>query len=115
MKNKLLKIFSISIITIFMMCTVVMANQYIPSSISPTLNGNAHNNVNRAAATFIGSLKWIGYAIGIGMIIYVGIKYILAAADEKASLKGMLVKVVIGGLIIVFSTAIVDAVLSLVS
>ena len=58
---------------------------------------------------------WIGYACAIGMVVFIGIKYIIASADEKASLKGMLVKVIIGSLIIVGSLMITNAVISLMS
>ena len=58
---------------------------------------------------------WIGYACAIGMIVFIGIKYIMASADEKANLKGMLVKVVIGSIIIVGSLTITNAVISLMS
>ena len=49
------------------------------------------------------------------MIVFIGIKYIMASADEKANLKGMLVKVVIGSIIIVGSLTITNAVISLMS
>lgn len=58
-------------------------------------------------------MMWIGYACAIGMIVFIGIKYIMASADEKANLKGMLVKVVIGSIIIVGSLTITNAVISL--
>lgn len=60
-------------------------------------------------------MMWIGYACAIGMIVFIGIKYIMASADEKANLKGMLVKVVIGSIIIVGSLTITNAVISLMS
>ena len=49
------------------------------------------------------------------MRMFIGIKYILASADEKASLKGMLVKVVIGSFIVVLSLQITNAVISIMS
>ena len=60
-------------------------------------------------------MMWIGYACAIGMIVFIGIKYIMASADEKANLKGMLVKVVIGSIIIVGSLTITNVVISLMS
>lgn len=60
-------------------------------------------------------MMWIGYACAIGMIVFIGIRYIMASADEKANLKGMFVKVVIGSIIIVGSLTITNAVISLMS
>ena len=81
-------------------------------SVGPELPPSA-SRARSAANSLIGALKWIGYAIAVGMIAFVGIKYIMSAADEKASMKGLLVKVVIGALIIVFANMIVNAVISL--
>ena len=58
---------------------------------------------------------WVGYACAIGMVVFIDIKYILASADEKASLKGMLVKVVIGSFIVVLSLQITNAVIYIMS
>ena len=43
----------------------------------------------------LGNIQWIGYAIAIGMLIYIGIKYTMASASEKADLKGYMIKFVI--------------------
>lgn len=104
----------IALMLIFATFSFVNATGFIPTDIKPNLpDGNT--GVQTSAAKIIGSLMWVGFAIGIGMIIYIGIKYIIASADERASMKGMLVKVVIGGIIIAASTSIVNAVMNLAS
>lgn len=50
--------------------------------------------------TILGAIQWIGYAIAIGMLIYIGIKYVGAAANEKAELKKASINYVIGAIII---------------
>ena len=45
-------------------------------------------------------MQWIGYAIAIGMLVFVGIKYVMASANEKADLKNSLIKYVIGAVLI---------------
>ena len=47
-------------------------------------------------------VMWFGYAIAFGCLIFFGIKYMLSGADEKASLKGMLPKYLIGLVAILF-------------
>lgn len=88
----------------------ILATSYIPSANPSKANVNDFKTI---AASVIGTLKWCGYAVAIGMLIYVGIKYTMAAADDKASMKGILVKVVIGSLIIAGSATIVDFILSI--
>lgn len=105
-----MKKYVLFLILIFTITSVSFATGYLPE-VGPELTGD--EGFQEKAGTIVGSMKWIGYAIAIGMLIYVGIKYTISAADEKASMKGVLVKVVIGSLIIAGSTMIVDFVLSL--
>lgn len=53
------------------------------------------------ASNIIGYIQWIGYAIAVGMLVYIGIKYVMASANEKADLKNSLIKYVIGAVLIV--------------
>lgn len=113
-KNKLLKliIFSVILVLSFSLISYTFATSLIPENVGPDISkiGNEPKNM---ANIFIGVLKWIGYVIAIGMVIFIGIKYTMAAADEKANMKGVLVKVVIGALIIVFANVIVNLVLGI--
>ena len=45
---------------------------------------------------------WFAYALALGSLIFFGIKYMLSGADEKANLKGMLPKYLIGIVAILF-------------
>lgn len=116
MKKNILRIIFLVCIVIWSTSIITMADTNIPSGIGPSLPSNDYSQtVKGATVKIIGTLMWIGYSIGIGMIIYVGIKYVMASADEKASLKGMFVKIVIGALIIVSATTITNIALSLFS
>lgn len=111
MNNKLLKIMSISVMLVLVFNVVSFAKDLIiPEGIGPNISASQPKQI---ASNLIGALKWIGYVIAIGMIIYVGIKYTMAAADEKANMKGVLVKVVIGALIIFLANTIVNIAISL--
>lgn len=109
-KNMLKKI----LLIVMMLCSVPLltyANAYIPDKIDPGLPVGTEN-INNMTLRIIGSLMWIGYAIALGTIIYVGIKYVMASADEKASLKGLFTKIIIGTLIIVSAVTITNIVLN---
>ncbi len=54
----------------------------------------------------LGFISIIGYAVAVGMIMYVGIRYILAAANEKADLKDSSIRLLIGALMITGASAI---------
>ena len=57
---------------------------------------------------FLGYFTWFGYAIAIGMLIYIGIKYTMAAAEERANTKKVLVRYVIGAILISGASAILS-------
>lgn len=116
MKKILLKMVSVSLIMLFLFSLLCnsLASDVIRSDLTPALPGGS-KELESATSKVIGAMMWIGYACAIGMVVFIGIKYIIASADEKASLKGMLVKVIIGSLIIVGSLMITNAVISLMS
>lgn len=116
MNKKVNKVIS----TIFAMMLILVipcisfATDDVIRDVDPTLPGGSEQ-LATTTEKVIGTMMWIGYACAIGMVVFIGIKYILASADEKASLKGMLVKVIIGSLIIVLSLQITNLVISIFS
>lgn len=111
MKNKLwMMIFSIIIIVAS--GSVVLGLDILPT-VGPGLpaisgdSGEGGGPANLLVQNFAGAMSWIGYAIAVGMTVFIGIKYVVASADEKASMKGMMVKVVIGSAIIAASSTLV--------
>ena len=65
-------------------------------SATDTISGVASGTVNKV----LGAIQWIGYAIAVGMLLYIGIKYVMASANEKADLKNSLVRYLIGAILI---------------
>ncbi len=115
MNKKILKIFSLALVmlVLFSLTCNSFATEFI-SKAEPALPGDG-GPVENITSNIIGAMMWVGYACAIGMVVFIGIKYILASADEKATLKGMLVKVVIGSFIVVLSLQITNAVISIMS
>ena len=113
-KNILQKmlIFAILIFSILNM-TSLYATNYIPSDISPSIIGGYASKVQDFGANAIGIMIWVGYAVSLGMLLFIGIKYVMASADERASLKGMLVKLFIGACIIFMSSVLVNVAISI--
>lgn len=87
-------------------------NTSIIPDVGPILSGNGSTEAKELLNKVVGFLRWMGYAVAIGMVMFVGIKYMISSADERASMKGLLVKVVIGALIIIFANVIVNIVIS---
>ena len=52
--------------------------------------------IKNIASSLLNVLMWIAYAFILGAILFVGIKYMLSTANEKANIKGILPKLIIG-------------------
>lgn len=90
------------------MASVALANNPV-GSFNATLGvGEAENGVR----VILGAIQWIGYAFAIGMLIYIGIKYTMSAANEKADLKKGLINYVIGAVLIATTATICGWIIS---
>ena len=75
------------------------------AGISPEM-GQAKTAFGDIANNLTGLVQFVGYAIAIGILIYLGIKYVSAPANEKADVKASSVKYVIGAIIIVAAVSL---------
>ncbi len=53
----------------------------------PETSGGVADNFRTASNTIIGVVQVVGTAVAIVMLIWLGIKYVIAAPDEKANIK----------------------------
>lgn len=104
--KKFMSIF-MTVAMLFAMCSVASAISNFTVTVSAPGSGQAFAN------KILGFVQWVGYAIAIGMLIYVGIKYVMASANEKADLKNSLIKYVIGAVLIAGATTIAGWVFSI--
>ena len=73
----------------------------------PSINdGPASSHFGTTASVVLGLVRFIGYALAIGMLIYLGIKYVTSSANEKADLKKGSINYVIGAIIIAAATTL---------
>ena len=79
---------------------VFASNGGIEDILKGSFNPSAPSGMDTTVAGILGTLQYIGYAIAIGMLIYIGIKYTMAAADAKADMKSAVIRYVIGAILI---------------
>lgn len=104
------KIFSI------LLCLGMLVSFATCYAIEPPGIGNGDIISKKAgdtAGSIIGAIQFIGYAIAIGMLIYVGIKYVTSSAQDKADLKNNLIRYVIGAIIVAGATTILPIITGL--
>ena len=58
------------------------------------------------ATNITGLVLFVGYGFAIGMLIYLGIKYVSSSANEKADIKKGAINYIIGAIIIVSATTL---------
>lgn len=87
------------------------SSDFDPIKFGPKAPGGG---ISTATEKIIGTMKWFGYAIAVGMLVYIGIKYVMASADGKADLKSAIVKYVIGTVIILFAVNIAEWVFNVI-
>ncbi len=104
MKNKMKKAVSV-LLTISMILTMT---SYVFAQQPITDLGKAPNTtLNRITSNVLGYVQFFGYAIAVGMLLYIGIKYMMASANEKADLKKGSINYVIGAVIVAAAATIV--------
>lgn len=102
MKRKIIVCFML--VSIFLISSFACTNAV--TDITTIVNPTPTPVGSDTASKVIGAMQWIGYAIAIGMLVYIGIKYVIASADEKADLKNALVKYFIGAILIASAVTI---------
>lgn len=96
---------------IFMCSAVFATDGFIKGNITPELEDNEFgNSMSSAVSDFLGILQWVCWGIAVGMIMYIGIKYMAASANERADLKSSLYRYVVGALLIALTSTIFNAV-----
>lgn len=116
MKEKSILIFMI--LFIFMMSSIVFAEGGASKDIVGIIGGEptatSPAGMDGMVSGFLGTFQFIGYAIAIGMLIYVGIKYTMAVADAKADMKTTAIRYVIGAILIAGADAIFGWIINMV-
>jgi uncharacterized membrane protein (DUF485 family) len=69
--------------------------------VNPNISGT--EGLTNLGNTIIGVLQVVATIVAIAVLLFVGIKFLLASPSEKANIKGMLIPYLIGA-IIIFAT-----------
>ncbi len=66
------------------------------------------DEVQGGVQTVLGAAQWIGFIVGIAMIIYVGIKYLTAGAGKKAEVKSTMIPILVGAALVALAPTIAN-------
>lgn len=100
MKNKINKIIAILLVTLVIISLITVS--FGVEGIDPKSGlGKSKDSFGDLANNITGLVQFVGYAFAIGMLIYLGIKYVSSSANDKADLKKGAINYLIGAIIIV--------------
>ena len=102
MKKYLNKILIITILITLCFCSVCFADEDPAVEKIQTIG-------NRLLTVII----WIGYAVALGMVVVIGIKYILGSADAKANMKSAIVNWFIGAFLVFACSTVIAFILNI--
>ena len=63
-------------------------------------------SVQNAVETILGVAQWIGFIVGIAMIIWVGVKYLTAGAGTKAEVKSTMIPILVGAFLVALAPTV---------
>ncbi len=112
MKNKVIKIvFIVIALLIFLFVTNTYASGFIgqiEGNITPGMNSQPGKSAQNFGKSIIGVIQIAGVGIAVIMLLYIAIKYMMAAPSEKADFKKTAINFVIGAVIIFAATGILE-------
>lgn len=124
MRNKKIKIlFTILLLIFLIFCITNIAfatdasdkGNFDFTAFDSTSNASADEAAKHIMGTGIQTVKVVGYGISIVMLLYIGIKYMLAAPSEKADLKKSLVIFTVGAVLVFGATTVLDIIINFAS
>lgn len=79
------------------------------------LSGGSANvaGIEKIGGIVVGAIQAVGVIVAVTVLIYVGIRFMLAAPSEKANIKGMAIPYIVGALIVFATTSLVNVIYDL--
>ena len=111
--KKYLKVMLVLVVALSMLCTFAFAEGYVNKfqiSSTSTSATSVNQAVNNVGATIISIVQTVGYVVAVVMILVVGIQWLIGTPAKKQELKGKMVNVVIGAILIVAGVSILGLV-----
>lgn len=110
MNKKMIKtLIMIMILTMFSVSSVYATVTGILGG-NPTPNGGELETIG---GNILGYVVWFGWAIAVGTILVLGIRYMMSSANERADLKNGSIRYVIGVLVFALSATLCNIIMGI--
>ncbi len=110
--KKVLKVLSLVLVFALVMApTITLAD--VPINVGSTTGEADLSGLDGLVGTIIQIITYIGYAIAVVMILWLGVQWILATPSKKAELKGKMWSMAIGIVLLVGGVSVLNFVWNL--
>ena len=100
--KKYLKVMLVLIVALSMFCTFAMANSFnVQDKVNVDSSSAVTTSINNIGATVIKIVQTVGYVVAVVMVLIVGIQWLVGTPAKKQELKGRMINVVIGAVLII--------------
>ena len=118
-KRKIFKIIFFVILTILMIFTITNKSHAIdfnPNNWAPnsTTSAQGANRVLEIGNDIVGVIQLVGSFVSVGVLVVLGIKYMMGSVEEKASYKKAMMPYLIGAIMLFAITNILAIVMNIV-
>ena len=110
MKKSMIKIISVLLIFFSIFTINIVSNADVSSMISsftPNTDTQAASKVNTVGQNIVGIIQVVGIAVAVGMLLFLGMKYVKAAPDENVIFKQSSVIYIVGAVVLFAAVNIV--------
>lgn len=108
--KKIMKIGAFFVVFVLLFGSVALAGE--TTNAQNSKDDQELTEIRIKIGTILNVIAWVGYAIALGMLMVIGMKYMLSAANERAEVKKGFVNYVIGVIIIASAATIANIVSS---
>ena len=105
--KKLLKVLPVMLVLALVLTNVFALDDEYKNVLS---NGNASGTVSDLTRNIWSTVKVVAYVLAVGTIVFAGLKYMFASADQKADIKKSIGILIIGAIFVFGATLIIDIV-----
>lgn len=92
---------------------LLLTNILIIPTIVLAENDKSYGIMANVLNAILNAFSWFGYAVALGILMWIGIKYMMSGANERANLKGSVSMYLIGVALIVLCSTIASGVAKL--
>ncbi len=110
MKKFMLRVMPIVLVALVLVVGTVFART--PEEIVNMASGEGITNVNNAASSVWSTVLTVLQICAIAAVVFAGVKYMFAAADQKAEIKNGMIGLVVGAVLVFTASTIVQFIIN---